>query len=680
MQAGLDFARLKKLTGAIDGNLGAPIEALAKVGYVSVEKAFVGKKPQTTVTAAARGAFGGMSRRCRRSLGERDVAFRNADHSALSPCGSVERTYNPRFLALSEVVRDTGDTMQEEVKVEVRPDFLARQAKAQPIQALAELIWNSLDADATSVNIEFEPDGTGGISRIVVADNGDGIPREEARQVFKNLGGSWKTLRLTTPRLNRMLHGREGRGRFKAFALGGVVDWKIIYAKGGTPFRYDVAVLEQQIERVRVGEEAPAPGAATGVTVVISELKRQFSSLQPENAVQELSEIFAIYLKDYRNVTITIAGERIDPDRAIAGTWNFELAPIADDDGEQHPVDLEIIEWRGQTRRTLYLCNEQGFPLSQVETRFHVGDFHFSAYLKSSFISELHQDGRLDLAEMVPALVASIEEARAKIKEVFRNRAAERARIVVDEWKEWKVYPYEGDPVTPVEKAERQIFDIVAVTVQDASPEFSDTASKQTALHLRLLRHAIERSPAELQLILDQVLKLPKRKQKELAELLNETTLAGIISAATLVADRLKFLEALRFILFDYEARQKLRERSQLHKILEQNTWIFGEEYNLWASDKDLTTVLKVHRDKLDSDLVIDDPVKVINKARGIVDLMLSRAQRRHRANDLEHLVIELKAPKVTINAEHLNQIEGYALAVEEDPRFNRVEGLRWHF
>ena len=42
--------------------------------------------------------------------------------------------------------------------------------------------------------------------------------------------------------------------------------------------------------------------------------------------------------------------------------------------------------------------------------------------------------------------------------------------------------------------------------------------------------------------------------------------------------------------------------------------------------------------------------------------------------------MIELKAPKVIINAEHLMQIEGYALAVEEDPRFNRIKGLRWHF
>src|SRR5215475_2879509 len=57
--SGLEFARLKKLTGATDGNLGAHIETLTRAGYVAVEKAFVGKKPQTTVTATAagRGAF-----------------------------------------------------------------------------------------------------------------------------------------------------------------------------------------------------------------------------------------------------------------------------------------------------------------------------------------------------------------------------------------------------------------------------------------------------------------------------------------------------------------------------------------------------------------------------------------------------------------------------------------------
>ena len=56
---GMDFPRLKKLTGATDGNLGAHIETLSKAGYVDVAKACVGQKPQTTVPATATGRGAG---------------------------------------------------------------------------------------------------------------------------------------------------------------------------------------------------------------------------------------------------------------------------------------------------------------------------------------------------------------------------------------------------------------------------------------------------------------------------------------------------------------------------------------------------------------------------------------------------------------------------------------------
>jgi DNA-binding MarR family transcriptional regulator len=56
---GLDFGRLKTLTGATDGNLGAHIDHLARAGYVEVAKAFVARRPRTTVKAspAGRAAF-----------------------------------------------------------------------------------------------------------------------------------------------------------------------------------------------------------------------------------------------------------------------------------------------------------------------------------------------------------------------------------------------------------------------------------------------------------------------------------------------------------------------------------------------------------------------------------------------------------------------------------------------
>lgn len=569
-----------------------------------------------------------------------------------------------------------------EYSVEIQQDFLERQSRAQPIAALAELIWNALDADATRVTVDFVDDGLGGMKSIIIADNGHGIPYADAPLLFRNLGGSWKKTGLLTKGLRRQLHGQEGRGRFKAFALGRVTDWNSTYERAGKLYRFTMSVLESNIRRVRLNNaEVEVKGAApTGVIVTVGELKRSFTSLMPENSIQELSEIFAIYLKHYRDVSITVGGERIDPATAIANTWEEVLSPIQDEDGNQHPASLEIIEWHRQTKRALYLCNAKGFPLSQVETRFHVGDFRFSAYLKSPLIAALNLENRLDLAEMVPSLVTAVEEARNKIKEIVRERTAERARKVVDDWKSRNVYPYEGEAATKLEHAERQIFEIVAVTVQEATPEGAEVPRQQMALHLRMLRHAIERSPAELQRILDEVLRLPKRKQKELATLLDETDLVGVISAATMVADRLKFLQALRIILFDTEAKARLKERSQLHKILETNTWIFGEEFNLWASDKELTTVLKIHKEKLDPDLIIDEPVKLLTRKRGIVDLMLSRAQRRHRANDFEHLVVELKAPKVKLTSKELTQIKDYALSVSRDSRYHRVDGVRWHF
>ena len=53
--AGLDFVRLKSLTGATDGNLGAHLDHLARAGYVEVTKAFVARRPRTTLKASASG-------------------------------------------------------------------------------------------------------------------------------------------------------------------------------------------------------------------------------------------------------------------------------------------------------------------------------------------------------------------------------------------------------------------------------------------------------------------------------------------------------------------------------------------------------------------------------------------------------------------------------------------------
>lgn len=51
----IEFVKLRTLTGASDGNLGAHLETLAKAEYLKMEKQFVGKKPQTRIAITARG-------------------------------------------------------------------------------------------------------------------------------------------------------------------------------------------------------------------------------------------------------------------------------------------------------------------------------------------------------------------------------------------------------------------------------------------------------------------------------------------------------------------------------------------------------------------------------------------------------------------------------------------------
>lgn len=564
-------------------------------------------------------------------------------------------------------------------QVQVQSDHLSKITRAHPVQALAELIWNSLDADASSIDIRLEYNKMDTLSKIIVTDDGHGMSRSEAPELFQNLGGSWKRKRRTTREEGRFLHGQEGRGRFKVLALGLAAVWDVTYEKETELWTYKIKLTQEDIRQVIISDETRAPEQKPrGVTLTITEPHKDFKVLTSDEGIQELNETFALYMADYSGVSILVDTIKLNPANAIAYQHAVNLSDIVED-GKSYPVRLSIIEWKTKTNRYLYLCNDQRLPLIKVGRRFHTGHFQFSAYLASEFITKFQKENTLDFCETNPNITKALDEAHQSIKDYFRDRAAHEARTLVAVWKEEKVYPYAGEAVTQLDVVERQVFDIVAVKVAQYMPEFDTTPPKNKALHLRLLRHTLEQSPEELQFILGEVLSLPRRKQAELAELLRNVSLSAIISAAKIVADRLKFLDGLESILFDTESKSKLKERSQLHGIIAQNCWLFGEEYNISVNDQSLTEVLRKHKKLIGEDVCIDEPVKHITKTSGIVDLMLSRSIRRHRANELTHLIVELKAPKVKINRKEIPQIEEYAFSIMEDERFRNVN-TTWVF
>ena len=270
-----------------------------------------------------------------------------------------------------------------------------------------------------------------------------------------------------------------------------------------------------------------------------------------------------------------------------------------------------------------------------------------------------------------------IEEARDKLREYFKDRAKEKTREQIAEWKDQNVYPFDGSRRTKRNK-QPETFSMSSPSQHQAP--LIHQRSQVGGFPLRLLREALENDPGSLHKVLGEVLDLKQDRLDELSALLDRTPLTALIATSKEITDRLEFLKGLEELVLRDDSRH-VKERSQLHRMLASETWVFGEEYALAADDNSLTTVLKKHlaylgRDDLAED--VSDEVLDAEGSRGIVDLMLARSLSQQR-NRREHLVIELKAPKVKVGDEQAQQIKKYADAVAADPRFNTNE-VTWDF
>ncbi len=567
----------------------------------------------------------------------------------------------------------------KEITVEVKSDHLERLAwTSKPILAVAELIWNGLDADASEVQVNLDYDVLGTLQSIAIVDNGLGIQYKDVPDAFGNLGGSWKRGTLKSRGKKRLLHGRAGKGRFKAFALGTAVDWQTKYKDNGGVLEFEISGRRSKLGKFIVGDPSKSSSSKPGTVVQITDIIKNFA-LNTSKAFQEITEYFALYLRTNPEVGIWYNGEKVNPSVVEAEVTDMTLDNVKLKDGRQINTKMTIIEWSIQTDRFIFLCDADGFTLKKMKPNIHAPGFVFSAYLKSDLIKELDEKNCLEFEDMHPDLAILLDAAKKRLREHFRVRSAEQARDLVEEWKREDIYPYDGSPSNILDEARRQVFDVVALNVNNYLPDFEVSEKKSKKFALRLLREALEESPESIQRILQDVLELPKKQREELAMLLERTSLSAIINASKIVSDRLDFLTSLELLVYEAENKNLVKERSQLHKIIERETWIFGDEYFLSTSDKSLNDVLCRHLELLGITDFDRSPVEIEDKERGIIDLMLSRKIRSSYGNELHHLVVELKRPNQKINDAACTQIRKYAIAVAEDDRF-KTSKVRWSF
>ncbi len=193
--------------------------------------------------------------------------------------------------------------------LDAKPDHVLRLARRQdPRGAVAEMIWNALDAEASVVEVEIQANDIEGVDRVIVRDNGHGMPAASCGSYFGDLGGSWKAVAKVSPTLHRPL--QAGRAR------GGCAPTRWASSSAGRASRRacPAAARRPSSRRTRARRQTSRSTARTPPR----NRPGQFDSRLPaenvdrlnhESAIAGLTAEFALFLTLHPEVRVTFRGE-----------------------------------------------------------------------------------------------------------------------------------------------------------------------------------------------------------------------------------------------------------------------------------------------------------------------------------------------------------------------------------
>ncbi|MGX1028716.1 hypothetical protein RKD38_003397 [Streptomyces ambofaciens] len=191
------------------------------------------------------------------------------------------------------------------VRWETSREHVAELARLRdPVGAVEELVWNALDADCARVVVTLERNDLGGVDRVRIQDDGYGMSAEDCEEYFRPIGSSWKKRAKGTQVRNRALHGKNGRDRVRAFALGAYVQWTSVIE---TPLGTRQLVIEadrRSMDEFDIGEAEPTTEPQGTLCEAFG--GEDLDVLADESARSSLTAAFATYLEKYPDVTLRI--------------------------------------------------------------------------------------------------------------------------------------------------------------------------------------------------------------------------------------------------------------------------------------------------------------------------------------------------------------------------------------
>lgn len=554
----------------------------------------------------------------------------------------------------------------------------------EPIQVLVEYIWNGFEAGATEVSIEFQRNEMETIDTIIIKDNGKGIDYQKLDDTFSVFLESVKatTSEHLKPKKN------QGKGRYAFLVIAHNALWQSTYCKDDTHMTFSLALDDVLCNEYELSEQEVSEATTTGTTVTISNfLKPIDGEFKREKLEQIMLNRFAwfLYLNRANGVRILIDGVELDYTQYINEALSHDATIVL---GE-NKFNVSIVVWNSKidgSYKQYHLTPEyQERESKPTGLNNNTVSFSHSVYIVSDYFTDYsplpkgsEQHGvdvigyKTNQAKIMNALQKSVANM---LRSVYEEYMLEYADTAISEMKARSSFPQFSDDIYG-RMRER---DLVGVTkaiycaVPDVFVKLKPIQEKSLIGFLSLALNGDERN--DILEIVSSITELNHEQRHHFAEILKKTSLANIIEMIEYIDKRYLVIEILKSLITDLVKFSN--ERNHIQRIIEENYWIFGEQYNLVSADVHMQRALENYLTQLGEAVAeLENIPEEDRKKRMDIFLCGSRVQ---DYSVEENLIVELKAPRVKLTSEVVNQIANYAHIIRKEKQFNSSE-RSWKF
>ena len=346
---------------------------------------------------------------------------------------------------------------------------------------------------------------------------------------------------------------------------------------------------------------------------------------------------------------------------------------------------VEIVLWDKKPAEwsNFYFLDKDRRELFKISTGLNKksDNFWHSVYVISDLFADQDKDieneessqQQLDFGEKEKRRTKRklINEVKAKLIQVRRPYLIEQSDRVIKDLKESDAIP--DLPVFGI--YDEESYNDLLKTVYVISPSLfvgrSDSERKFICATFAGLLSTQDN--LLIQVILEQLQELTEEEKDDLLDILQRTSLSNVVKTIKEIDHRLDVLEKLKILLFTYT--KETLEVKHLQKVLDENFWIFGEQFRLFSSTEG---ALKKVLARYAKDILGIEDADLDSQPSGEVDLFLTRTDATS-ATMQKNIIIELKRPSNKLGKDEFDQIEKYMREIKKQGICNGVNQY-WEF